>query len=753
MQTLFLPGMEPAVRTTERMDRRASSTMTVVGTVNHVLHVNADTGYSVFRVTTPGNDDAVVAGPGDALVPGDRFEATGTWVVDAKYGRQFKASFIRGDIPQTADGVAKYLESAISGVGVKAVTRLVEFYGENLLAVLDNPVAMMQAGLSEKQAEAIASHWRLRTRHSKVLSLLYAHNIGQGIARRIIDHYGESATRIVLTQPYRLAREVRGIGFRTADRIALSQALPKDSPERIRAAIEHQFGEHERNGNCAVPRQIIVQQTADLLCLSEALISEQAEAMLKAGDLIAERAGGREVVFTKSMHRCEEEVAAALTAMVAGVEPPPGIDAVIEAAQGVMGVTLHEAQRAAVEKALGSAVIVITGGPGVGKTLTIRTILTCWRQIHPDARVKLAAPTGRAAKRIMESTGEAATTVHRLLEWTPESQGFTRNREKPIDTDVLIVDEWSMADVWLMRDLLRALKPGTKLIMVGDADQLPSVGAGNVLADMIDSGVIPVARLTQVFRQNAGSGIAKASAQVNNGVVPYTTKPARSSDMWGVYSNDPAEIVEKIVALASDVMPRLGFDPLREIQVLTPGHENDTGTKALNARLQERINPLQPGEMAVQHKDREFRPRDRVIQVNNNYDEDVFNGDIGNVLSVFVKDGREMVQVDFYGKIVVYSKRELDQLAHAYAITIHKSQGSEFPAVVVVNTTQHFVMLRKNLLYTGISRARKLCCIAGSVKAVGIAVRSDGGRRLTGLARRLVGLASAAAVGSKAIAG
>lgn len=726
---------------------------TVTGTVKEVLHAGLDTGFSIVRVESPDHPHPiVVCGKGDALNPGDEISAEGIWNIHPKWGRQFEARFIRAGVPESAAGIARYIGAGhIAGVGARTGEKLLEFFGDRLPEVMSTPTTLMAAGIPEDKARRICDHWQLRTRHARVLSLLMAHRIGLSLAQRIIAQFGDQALRIATQTPYRL-REVRGIGFKKADAVALSQNLPKNAPERIRAAIEYQLEQISREGHCAASRSVLIAEVSKLLLQPDALIESQIEAMLIQGDLVEEKIGGRPVIYLKAMRDCEVQVAEQIAGRLGSAPLPSDIEQRIDDAVARLNLPpLHVNQREAVRTAIANSVSVITGNPGTGKTSTVSVMLRTLQDLVPGLRICLAAPTGRAAKRLTESTGFEASTLHRLLEWSPEKRGFTRNAENELDCDVLVIDESSMLDIWLMRDVLNALPRDARLVVVGDVDQLPSVGPGNVLADIISSATVPVVRLTHIFRQGAGSSIATAAQQINAGVMPRLPAPHPDRDMWGIFVRETkkddkagaSELVGQLKHLVGEVIPKMGFDPLRDLQVLTPGHQNETGTVRLNLALQELMNPLRPGMNQIVHKDRSFRVNDRVIQVANNYDLDVFNGDIGIVTALDHDEDALSLTVDFDGREVVYERSALDELQHAYAITIHKSQGSEFPAVIVVVTTQHYMMLKRNLTYTGVSRARKLCCVLGQPRALQISVRSGGTARTTGLAQRLAAKAAA----------
>jgi exodeoxyribonuclease V alpha subunit len=717
------------------------------GRVEEVLHADAATGFCVLRVATA-EGSVVMAGRGDAATPGDEVSADGSWEVDGRFGRRFAAKRIRAGVPDSAEGIARFVESGgVPGVGAKSARRLLETFGSRLPEVMDAPATLTSAGLSLERARRVSAAWRMRNRHGRLLTLLYAHGMGPAMAARIVEKYGDDTMRIVLSDPYRLSKDVRGVGFRTADRVALSQGRENDAPDRISAAIRHQMSEFGRDGHCAASRRALVGAASKLTLVDADRVEAVVEAMLLQGELVEESIGGRTVIYDLETRECELEIAALIAMRLGdlGISGDPRVS--LDSAVRRLGLPpLHPGQEEAVFLGLRHPLCVITGNPGTGKTSTVSVLIECLLAREPGLRIALAAPTGRAAQRLAESTGYPASTLHRLLEWAPEKRGFSKDAENPLELDALVIDESSMLDVWLVRDLLRALPTGARLVVVGDVDQLPSVGAGNVLSDMISSGAVPVARLTHIFRQGAGSAIAEAARKINMGVMPRAEAPKATTDMWGVMVDEPADARAALEKLVLTWVPKMGFDPLRDLQILSPGHQGETGTIALNVFLQPLVNPPVAGESSVEHRNRSFRPRDRVIQVMNDYDRDVFNGDIGHVVFAGVGGDGERVDVDFSGRIVSYDRSDLDGLQHAYCISIHKSQGSEFPVVIVMTTTQHWIMLRRNLIYTGVSRARKLCCVLGQRRALSQAVRSTGGSRLTGLAGRIAALSPSASV-------
>lgn len=725
------------------------------GVVKAVLHFDADARRGVYRVLDSEERSIVVDGRGDPLAVGDRLTADGKTVLDVRHGERFLATSIRGDFDATPEGVVRFLAAgAVRGCDRRTGERLAAFFGERLPEVMNSSATLTSARIPADKARRISAAWRLRVTNGPLLSLLQCHGVPNSVAERIVELKGSDALRAIRTDPYELAERIPGLGFPTADRIALSQGRAKVDPERVRAAIVHELAGIAREGHCAALTESLSVSAAAIADVPRAVIDAGVAALTEEGELVAALIGGREVLYERRVLGAEEDVAALIAARVRKDDPPSGDPRLVaESARVRLGVPpLHEGQEEAVLLGLRSSLCVITGGPGTGKTSTVSVLVEALRERFPDARVALAAPTGRAAQKMAESAGHPASTIHRLLEFDPVGKGFLRGPSNPLEVDILVVDEGSMLDLRLARDLLRALPASARLVIVGDVDQLPSVGAGNVLRDVIDSGVVPVARLVHVFRQGAGSAIAVAASRINAGVMPRLDPLDRTTgDLRGVFRETPEEVAASLEEFVRLRLPRLllaqndpssRIDPLRDFQVLTSGHKGETGTTALNRTLQSLLNPALPGEPELDLGERVFRPRDRVIQIVNDYDREVFNGDIGRVEAVLVEEGEESeadgLVVVFPGdRIVTYGRAELDQLRHAYCISIHKSQGSEFPVVAVVLTTQHWTMMRRNLAYTGVSRARRLCLVFAQERALRHAVRNASGGRLTGLAKRI----------------
>ncbi len=614
----------------------------------------------------------------------------------------------------------------IRGIGPVYGKRLVEAFGEAVFDVIDAQPERLQEveGIGPKRAERIVAGWADQKVIREIMIFLHSHGVSTSRSVRIFKTYGAAAIEVLSDNPYRLARDVRGIGFKTADTIAGRLGIEKTAMIRARAGIGFTLQEAMDDGHCGLPLDELVPTAEHLLEIPASIVQEALDLELEAGEVVADEVDGRRCIFLAGLHRAERAIADRLRTLQLGASPWHVVDAAkaipwVEARASIM---LAESQRAALRLALLSKVLVITGGPGVGKTTLINAILKVLAA--NGVEIALAAPTGRAAKRLGESTDREAKTIHRLLEVDPRTGSFKRNREKPLTCDLLVVDEASMVDVPLMHALMRAVPDRAALILVGDVDQLPSVGPGQVLADIIASGAVPVVRLTEIFRQAAESRIIANAHRINEGHMPDWARDPRS-DFHFVSCRDPEDGVAKIIEIVKDRIPaRFGLDPIREIQVLCPMNRGGLGARALNLELQKVLNP--PGENAIQRFGWTFGAGDKVMQVENDYDKEVYNGDLGFIRSIDAEAGEVIVEFD--GRQVAYGFGELDELVLAYATTIYKAQGSEYPAVVIPLTTQHYPMLRRNLVYTGVTRGRRLVVIVGQRRAIGIAVR--GGQSL-----------------------
>jgi exodeoxyribonuclease V alpha subunit len=564
---------------------------------------------------------------------------------------------------------------------------------------------------------------------------LHSHGVGTSRAVRIFKTYGHDAVQVMTEDPYQLARDITGIGFRTADAIAMKMGLTREAPQRVQAGISFALQEATDEGHCGLPIKTLIELATKLLDVDKVIVRAALDHERAHDKVVSDTIGDEPCIFLRGLYLAERGVAERLLALANGAPPWPVIDVekAIPWVETKTGKTLATSQRAAIEVVLRTKVAVITGGPGVGKTTLLDAILRILAA--KKVRIRLAAPTGRAAKRMLEQTGLEAMTLHRLLEIDPINGGFKRNAENPLACDLLVIDETSMVDISLLFALIKAIPPKAALLLVGDVDQLPSVGPGQALSDIIKSGTMPVARLTEVFRQAAESRIIVNAHRINHGEMPEWPKRGEASDFWFVDARDPEDGAAKVIELVRDRIPRrYGFDPIRDIQVLCPMQRGVLGARALNAELQRALNPNPI--TSIEKFGSVFAPGDKIMQTENDYDRHVFNGDLGTVLRIDEGDG--LLIADFDGRQVEYPFGELDALLPAYAMTIHKSQGSEYPAVVMTLATQHYMMLARNLVYTALTRGKRLVVIVGQRRALAIAVRSGAGRhRWTKLAEWL----------------
>lgn len=711
------------------------------GTIERITFHNADNGFAVLRVHVKGwHDPVTVIGHLASPTAGEYIDAVGAWVNDRDHGRQFKADELRTTPPHTVEGIAKYLGSGlIKGIGKHYAKKIVEVFGERTLKVIDESPGFLQEikGIGPRRIQQIRESWQQQKAVREIQVFLQSHGVGAMRAVRIHKHYGDQALALVRENPYRLATDIWGIGFQTADELAERMGIDRASPLRARAALRYVLQELSHEGHVGFPEAAVIQKTAELTSIDPAIIRGVVADSVREEEVVRDQPGRDETpwLYLKALFLAETGVARALKRLQGGPHPLPAIkiEAALAWVEKQMRLELAPTQRDAIRQATTRKVLVITGGPGVGKTTLVRGILEIFAA--KGLRCGLCAPTGRAAKRLTETTGHEAKTIHRLLEFDASVAGFKRGVERPLELDLLVVDEASMVDISLMNHLLRAVHQWTCLVLVGDVDQLPSVGPGTVLRDIIHSGAVPVVRLTEIFRQAGQSWIVRAAHQVNHGQEPESA-PAAQGDFYFVEAESPERIIETTIAMVRERIPaRFGLDPLRDIQVLTPMNRSELGVRNLNGVLQEVLNPSKGGPQ-VERFGWKFRAGDKVLQTRNNYDKDVFNGDIGRVVEIDA-DEQEMT-VDYDGRRVLYDFNDLDELALAYALTIHKSQGSEYGAVVIPLHTQHFLMLQRNLLYTGITRGKKLVALVGSRRALTLAVqRQDTTRRYSALEWRL----------------
>jgi exodeoxyribonuclease V alpha subunit len=703
---------------------------TLVGSVERVTFHNDDNGFAVLKVKARGKRDLVpVVGHVASISAGEYIHAVGVWITDRSHGLQFKADFLKTTPPTTAEGIEKYLGSGmVRGIGPKLAERIVAAFGETTFEVIEaNPEKLREvSGIGEFRAGKIAAGWAEQKAIRDIMVFLHSNGVGTSRAVRIFKTYGHDAIQVMTEDPYRLARDIRGIGFRTADAIAMKLGMTREAPQRVRAGISFALQEATDEGHCGLPVEDLIKLATTLLEVDPAIIRTALTHELSGGEVVADTIGDRPCVFLRGLYLAERGIAERLLALAKGSPSWPAIDVdkAIPWVEKKTGKTLAASQRAAIEMVLRSKVAVVTGGPGVGKTTLLDTILRILAA--KGTKILLAAPTGRAAKRMTEQTGIEAKTIHRLLETDPMSGGFKRNAENPLDCDLLVVDETSMVDTSLMFAVMKAVPPKSGLLLVGDVDQLPSVGPGQILGDVIGSGAVSVARLSEVFRQAAESRIVVNAHRINRGEMPEWPKRGEDSDFWFVDAEDPEQGAAKVVEIVRDRIPRrFGLDPVRDVQVLCPMQRGALGARSLNGDLQNALNPNMAEK--IERFGSSFAPGDKVMQTENDYDREVFNGDLGRVLRIDQTEG--VLIADFDGREVEYQFGELDALVPAYATTIHKSQGSEYPAVVITLATQHYTMLARNLVYTAVTRGKRLVVIVGQRKALAIAVRTHGSKR------------------------
>ncbi|MFV9504388.1 MAG: ATP-dependent RecD-like DNA helicase [Oscillochloridaceae bacterium umkhey_bin13] len=721
---------------------------TLEGVLERITYQSEEDGYTVARLTPSGRGYQVtVVGALIGVRPGETLQLEGEWQEHRDHGLQFAARAFRSLMPATIEGIRRYLGSGlIKGIGPGTAKKITATFGAQTLDVIDRTPDRLNEvpGLGHKKAELIKAAWREQQQIKEVMLFLQAISLPTTMAVRIYKQYGDAALQIVREQPYRLAEEVYGIGFLTADQLAAAQGMPPADPRRIAAGLRHALNTASNDGHCFLPAAELLQRAARLLAVNEAPIA----AILAEPSLVGELEFAAEAlepaslapVYLKPLAMAETGVAAALIRLMrtpsamATFYQQARWDQVFAHLDTRRGISLAERQRDAVRMALTNKVGLLTGGPGTGKTTCLHTIVQLARA--RNYRVLCASPTGRAAKRLSEATGAEAKTIHRLLEYSPGGTGsFRRNADWPLECDLLVVDEVSMLDLLLTNHLLKALPPQAHLLLVGDPDQLPSVGPGRVLGDLIESQRIPRVHLEQIFRQAEGSGIAENARRINRGELPQLRD---LDDCFFFPTSDPDACAERVVELVTTRIPaRFGLDPRRAIQVLAPTHKGVAGVTNLNRLLQAALNPPDPTRPEKAFGSTIFRLGDRVIQQRNNYELEVFNGDIGSVVGV--DQAEQLLHIRFEdGRTVAYDYGLLDELSLAYALSIHKSQGGEYPAVVVPLLLQHSIMLQRNLLYTAITRARSLAVLVGDRHAITVAVHNaEAQQRYTGLAARL----------------
>ncbi|MGY1624010.1 ATP-dependent RecD-like DNA helicase [Geodermatophilus sp. SYSU D00965] len=723
-------------------------------TLERITYANAQTGYTVARVDTGrGGDLVTVVGSLLGAQPGETLRLRGRWGAHPQYGRQFQVEDYTTVLPATVQGIRRYLGSGlVKGIGPKLAERIVDHFGTDALQVIEEqPERLAEVpNLGPKRTRLITAAWEEQRAIKEVMVFLQGIGVSTSLAVRIYRQYGDASIGVVRAEPYRLAAEVWGIGFRTADTVAAAVGIPHDSTQRVEAGLQFVLSEATGQGHCFLPETELVARAVEILQVPADLVGHCLALLVAEDGVMREELPGADgepdtvAYYLVPFHRAEVSLAAGLRRLAgADTDRLPAFatvdwDAALAWLHRRTGVELAGGQQEAVRLALTEKVAVLTGGPGCGKSFTVRSIVTL--AAAKGARVVLAAPTGRAAKRLTELTGVEAVTVHRLLELRPGGDAAF-DRERPLQADLVVVDESSMLDLLLANKLVRAVPPGAHLLLVGDVDQLPSVGAGEVLRDLLAEGTpIPHVRLTQVFRQASRSGVVTNAHRINTGAPPQV----RGLDDFFLFSTDDAEEAARLTVdvVTRRIPARFGLDPRRDVQVLTPVHRGPAGAAALNELLQEALTPARPDRAEKRFGGRVFRVGDKVTQIRNDYDKGahgVFNGTQGVVTAIDAV-AQTLTVVTDEDEAIDYDFGELDELVHAYAVTVHRSQGSEYPCVVVPLTTSAWMMLQRNLLYTAVTRAKRLVVLVGSPRALGQAVRATGsGRRHTALAHRLRG--------------
>ena len=717
------------------------------GQIERITYANDENGFTIARVKVYGRKELVtVVGNIVNPAPGEILTMKGEWGRHPKYGEQFKIVFCESAVPATVTGIEKYLGSGlVKGIGPVMAKRIVRRFKEETLNVIERDIDQLTEieGIGPKRIGMIRKAWDEQKEIRAIMIFLQSHGVGAGYAARIYKHYGDRAIDVVRENPYRLATDIFGIGFVSADKIAEKLGIARDSEIRAEAGILYVLHELTDEGHVYYPYEPLIAKCREVLTIDREIVVKAvaqiaADKRIIIEDLNRDPEHFREnykAVYLAGYHVAETQVAARLKVLIESPRAVRAIDAdkAIPWIQEKLAITLADRQVEAIRAVAGHKVMVITGGPGTGKTTIINAMLRIFTGMH--TKILLAAPTGRAAKRMTEATGHEAKTIHRLLEYSFQKGGFQKNETSPVDCDLLIVDEASMIDILLMHHLLKAVPARATFVLVGDVNQLPSVGAGNVLRDIIESRAVPVVELTEIFRQARESSIIVNAHLINQGRMPnLQSSSERLDDFYFIEQEDPGKVLELIITLVKERIPkRFGFDPIDDIQVLTPMHRGIVGGMNLNVELQKALNP---GEEGVSRMGRLYRVADKVMQIANNYDKEVYNGDIGRIAAIDTEGQEVLVSID--GREVAYDFSELDELTHAYAVSIHKSQGSEYPAVVIPILTQHYILLQRNLLYTGVTRGKKLVVIVGTKKALAIAIRNNKSeKRYTLLSERM----------------
>jgi exodeoxyribonuclease V alpha subunit len=719
------------------------------GQIERITYNNDENGFTIARVKVYGQRDLVtIVGNLMAPNPGEILKMRGEWANHPKFGEQFKVVEYETKVPATVYGIQKYLGSGlIKGLGPVMAKRIVNKFGKETLDVIENEInkLVQVEGIGKKRTAMIKNAWDEQKEIRDVMIFLQAHGVSSGYATKIFKEYGNMSIAVVKENPFRLATDIFGIGFVTADSIAEKLGFPKDSGQRIEAGILYVLHKLSDEGHVYYPYEKLILQSREILSVERAVVVKAlgilaADRKIVFEDLnnsIEEFKENNKAVYLAKFHLCETGISDRLMTLALSPKSIRNVDSdkAIDWVQKQLSITLAKNQVSAVRSSLKKKVMVITGGPGTGKTTIINAILKVFSRLR--VRIMLAAPTGRAAKRMSETTGFEARTIHRLLEYSFAKGGFRKNEKRPLSCDLLVVDEASMIDTILMYHLLKAVPSGATFILVGDVNQLPSVGAGNILKDIIESNAVPVAWLNEIFRQAKESRIIVNAHKINQGVIPSFENSrlhGQDNDFYFIQQEDPGRVLEIILELVKVRIPqRFGFDPVDDIQVLTPMHKGMAGAGNLNRELQKMLNP---GPEGVIRGDRNYRVNDKVMQVRNNYDKNVFNGDIGRITQIYPEN--QQLVISFDDREITFDFSDLDEIVLAYAVSVHKSQGSEFPAVVIPVLTQHYILLQRNLIYTAVTRGQKLVVMVGTRKALAIGVKNDKTKkRFTYLRHRL----------------